>query len=115
MSGSRSQTPTISQPPILKICVAWASAIFPHPTIPTLSMLPPLRATPEIKAQCFAGRHFGRPTQPFFQLCVAVASSPPLGIPSPAIEGWRQLPPRILRIFLPQITKRVAEHVGNVG
>src|ERR1700733_514263 len=114
ISGSRSHTPTISQSPIRNICVACASAIFPHPTMPTLSMLPAFRAAVEINAQRFAGRHFVRPPQPLFQLGVAVGRRPPLGIPAPAIESRRQLSLRIIRVFLPQITERIAEHVGDV-
>src|SRR6476660_1629634 len=101
MSGSRSHTATISQPLILRICEACASAIFPHPTMATLSTLS-LPAVRKIAAQRLLHWNLGRPSQPGFQFLVAVASFLPFRVPSPAVEHRRQLSLGPVGIFLPQ-------------
>src|SRR4029453_6532917 len=102
MSGSRSHTATISQPPILRICEAVAAAIFPHPTMATLSTLS-LPAARKIAAQPLLHGNLGRPSQLCFQLLVAVASLFPFRVPSPAVEHRRQLPLGPGGILLPQL------------
>src|SRR5439155_21038738 len=86
ISGSLSHTPTISHPLILWICEAWESAILPHPTMATLSIVSAGPAGLEITAEPFAGWHFGCPADPGLQLVIAVIGLLPVGMPHFAIE-----------------------------
>src|SRR5215472_15926358 len=108
MSGSRSHTPTISHPSTLWIWAAWASAIFPHPTMATLSIPFTRPAALEILAQSLRCSDLRSPAQLGLQFFVAIVGLLPLGVPSSPIESWRQLPLRPLRILLPHIAKHIA-------
>src|ERR1022692_3753800 len=114
MRGSRSQTPTISHCFILWICEACESAIFPHPTIATLSIASLGSACFEIAAQSLGRRNLGRPPYARLQFLVAVASLFPERAPSSAIKGRRQLPLRPAGVSFPQITQPVTHSVGNI-
>src|ERR1019366_3904441 len=92
IKGSLSHTPTISHPLILWICDAWSSAILPHPTMATLSIVASLPACFEMTPQPLCCGHLWRPTQPCFQLLVAVIRLLPGGLPVLAVERRRQLP-----------------------
>src|SRR5205823_13857936 len=71
MSGSLSQTPTISQPAIRRICDACASAIFPQPTIAILSMEAALPAALEVPMQPLGCRDLRHPSELGLELVVA--------------------------------------------
>src|SRR5262245_48428576 len=100
MSGSLSHTPTISQPSILRICEACASAILPQPTMATLSTLF-LPAGHEVTAKRFLHLDLGLPSQLGLQLVIAVAGLLPFSVPAPAVEHRRQLALRPMGILFP--------------
>src|SRR6185436_11547292 len=88
-------------------------AIFPHPTMATLSTLS-LPAARKIAAQPLLHWNLGRPSQPGFQFLVAVASFLPFRVPSPAVEHRRQLSLGPVGIFLPQPAQHVTHGARNV-
>src|SRR5690242_18211271 len=120
ISGSRSQTQRIPQSRILPICAACASAIFPHPTIATLSMLrlfpgAALSGTaPEVTLEPLFHGYNRRPAQPGLQLLVTVIGFLPHGMPFSAIEDRRQLPFGPPRIPLPAAAQRVTHNVRKI-
>src|SRR5262245_26205639 len=108
MSTSRSHAPTIWQPAIRRIWTAWASAVFPQPTMAILSNARLLPAGVEVPLQAFGGRHLLTPAHDALQLLVRVAAALPVRVPRPAIEGRRQLPSGELGIPLPERAQEVA-------
>src|SRR2546423_13243170 len=102
MSGSLSQTPTISQPAIRRICDACASAIFPQPTMATLSMEAALPAALEVPMEPFGCRDLRRPSELGLELAVAIARLFPVGVPAAAGERRRPLLVRPARGRFPQ-------------
>src|SRR5256886_8911264 len=114
MSSSRSQTPTISQPLILWICAACASAIFPQPTSAALSMTRLLSTALEIATQSLYRGHRRLPAKPLLELRVRVAGFLPVGVPAPPVERGGQLSLRPMGVLFPQATQDVAEGVRDV-
>src|SRR5450631_3413416 len=114
MSGSRSQTPTISHPGMRPICSACESAILPQPTMAALSIRPPLATGFKIAAHAFAHGNPGRPAQFFLQLAIAIARLLPESVPAFAVERRRQLPLRPVGAAFPQPAKRVAQEMRQV-
>ena len=57
MSSSLSHAPTSRHPAIRWTCSACASAILPHPTMPTLSTEVLFPAAAEVGLECLLGRH----------------------------------------------------------
>src|SRR5213078_4320999 len=52
--------------------------------------------------------------EPGFQLGIAVTRSSPVGVPSPAVEGWRQLSCRPVRVVFPQAAQGVADGMRKI-
>src|SRR5262249_37892976 len=97
-----------------RICSACASAIFPQPTIATLSDIDGSRATAlEVALQAVRGAHSRRPSHQPLELRVRITASLPVGVPRPPIEGGRQLSLGPGGVLLPQSTEGVACHSGN--
>src|SRR5262249_37818135 len=114
MSGSRSQTATISHPGMRRICATCASAILPHPTMATLSMLASAPAPFKIEPQRFRHGHARFPADQPLHFLVAVAGPLPIRVPAPAIECRRQLFVRPNRVFLPGVTKQITQSMRNI-
>src|SRR5207245_1262791 len=96
-------------PLMCRICSACASAIFPHPTIATLSDI--LRSSPaalEVPPQTFGCRHSRRPSEPPLQLLVRIAAPLPVRMPRPPVEDGRQLSFGPRRVLLPETTQDIA-------
>src|SRR6266481_4341568 len=91
ISGSLSQTPTISHPLILWICDACASAILPHPTMATLSKPYFLPAAFKIPLQTVRRGHLWSPVHPHLHFYVAVTRLLPIRVPPHAIKCRWQL------------------------
>src|SRR5262245_56191614 len=111
MSGSRSQTPTISHPLIRWIWDAWASAIFPQPTIATLSMIGSDAIATEVAVEPLGHGYAGPPTQSGLQLVVAIPRPLPVGVPAASVKGGRKLFRGPLGILLPQVAQAIAHRV----
>src|SRR5262245_2030019 len=102
MSASRSHTATRSHPLLRRICSAWASEIFPHPTIATLSDICFSLATAlEVSFQTVGGRHLRGPAQQPLHLRIRIEAPLPVCVPCIPIEYWWQLSIGPRRILLP--------------
>src|SRR5262245_34583268 len=98
-----------------RIWAAWASAILPQPTMPTLSMLRPLFPTGfEVPFQPFRGGDPRRPAHSDLQFLIAVTSLLPIGVPAAAIEDRGQLLFRPSRVPLPHGTQGIAGKMRHV-
>src|SRR5437870_4034590 len=114
MSSSRSQTPTMSHPSSRRICSAWASAIFPHPTIATLSgIMRSSLATLEVPPQTFGRRYLRRPAQPSLHLFVGIAAPFPVRMPRSPVEDERQLSLGPRGVLLPRATEDIAREARD--
>src|SRR2546422_2172588 len=114
MSSSRSQTPTISQPFSRWICETWESAIFPQPTMATLSTMSLASAAGEEATHCVTGGHCRRPAQSLLDLRVRISGLLPVGMPASRVERWGELAFRPVRVLLPETTEHVAQRVRDV-
>src|ERR1043166_266967 len=104
----------ISQSLIRPICAAWESAILPHPTIPTLSMLRLLLARPKIAIECILGLDARLPPKPLLQLFIRIARLFPIRMPDLPIVNRGQLSFRPGRVFFPNKTEQPAYGVREI-
>src|ERR1051326_4557489 len=107
MRISRSETATTWQPRIRRNCSMCASAILPHPTMATLSMVAFLAAAFKKAPQALLRGYPGNPAQPTLQFLVAVTRAFPEGAPFVPRKHRRELSLRPGGIRFPEPAQKV--------